>query len=62
LLILEDLRSDLQLRLTEQQSTLEQAKAEVSNDELNRVSKLQRQRLDKQIEQFEELQRVLMRV
>jgi hypothetical protein len=65
--ILNNLRSDLQLRLTEQQQTLEQAKAEVSThihwtNELNQVSELQRARLDKQIEQFEELQRVLMKI
>lgn len=45
-----DLRSDLQLRLTEQQQTLEQ------------VSELQKARLDQQIEQFEELQKVLVKV
>lgn len=65
--ILLNLRSDLQLRLTEQQSTLEQAKSEVSEhihwtDALNQVSELQRVRLNKQIEQFEELQRVLVKI
>ncbi|NRH21199.1 hypothetical protein HOO68_04090 [Candidatus Gracilibacteria bacterium] len=66
-LILIDLRSDLQLRLTEQKNTLESAKSEVKKNirgttELNKVSELQGARLDKQIEQFEELQRVLMKV
>lgn len=61
------LRSDLQLRLTEQLSTLEQAKSEVSThiqwtNVLNQVSELQKARLDRQIEQFEELQRVIMKV
>ena len=65
--ILLDLRSDLAIRLTEQQSTLEQAKSEVEKNivgtpELLAVSELQKTRLDRQIEQFEELQRVLMRV
>ncbi len=64
---IQNLRSDLQLRLTEQQQTIEQAKSEVSEhihgtDELNQVSELQRQRLDRQIEQFEELQRVLVKI
>ncbi len=67
LLILTNLRSDLQLRLIEQQQTLEQAKSSLSthvhwSDELGRVSELQRARLDKQIEQFEELQRVLVKI
>lgn len=65
--ILIDLRSDLNLRLIEQQKTLEQAKSEVEKNikwttELNQVSELQRTRLDKQIEQFEELQKVLVKV
>jgi hypothetical protein len=65
--ILLDLRSDLIVRLAEQQSTLEQAKSEVSEHihwttELNQISNLQRVRLDRQIEQFEELQRVLVMV
>lgn len=65
--LLRDLRSDLSIRLTEQQKTLEQAKSEVEKNikwttELNQVSELQRARLDRQIEQFEELQRVLVKV
>lgn len=67
LYILTDLRSDLTIRIQEQQSTLESAKSEVEKNiawttELNQVSELQRVRLDKQIEQFEELQRVLVRI
>lgn len=66
-LILIDLRSDLQLRLTEQKNTLESAKSEVEKNiawttELNQVSELQRARLNRQIEQLEELQRVLVKV
>jgi hypothetical protein len=64
---LTDLRSDLTIRLAEQQKTLEQAKSEVEQNihgtsELNQVSELQSARLDRQIEQFEELQRVLVKV
>ncbi len=65
--ILTDLRSDLTIRLAEQQKTLEWAKIEVSENikwttELTQVSELQKARLDKQIEQFEELQKVLVKV
>ena len=60
-------RTNLSIRLAEQQQTLESAKSEVEKNiiwttELNKVSELQWARLDKQIEQFEELQRVLMKV
>ena len=65
--ILTDLRSDLTLRLAEQQKTLEWAKSDVEMNivwtpELNEVSELQKARLDRQIEQFEELQKVLVEV
>ncbi len=65
--ILIDLRSDLHLRLTEQQQTLKSAKSEVEKNivwttKLNQVSELQRARLDRQIVQFEELQRVLVKI
>lgn len=65
--VLTDLRSDLSIRITEQQQSLESAKSEVEKNiawttELNQVSELQRARLDRQIEQFEELQRVLVKV
>jgi len=65
--ILANLRSDLWYILQEQTSTLEKAKSSLSTHvhwttELNQVSELQRARLDKQIGQFEELQRVLVRV
>ena len=61
------LRSDLQIRLDEQQKVLESAKSEVEKNihwttELDYVSELQKARLDRQIEQFEELQRVLVKV
>ena len=64
---LTDLRSDLATRLSEQRSTLESAKTEVEKNitgtpELLAVSEAQQVRLDRQIEQFEELQRVLVRV
>ncbi len=64
---LTDLRSDLATRLTEQQQILESAKSEVEKNitgtlDLLAVSELQKTRLDRQIEQFEELQRVLVRV
>ncbi len=65
--ILTDLRSDLSIRLAEQKKNLESAKSEVEKNivwttELNQVSGLQRARLDRQIEQFEELQKVLVKV
>ncbi len=62
-----NLRSDLATRLTEQQQILESAKTEVEKNitgtpELLAVSEAQQVRLDRQIEQFEELQRVLVKV
>jgi phage shock protein A len=66
-MILTDLRSDLATRLAEQRSALESAKTEVEQNitgtpELLAVSEAQQVRLDRQIEQFEELQRILVRV
>lgn len=54
-------------KIEQQQSTLESAKFEVEKNiawttELNQISELQRARLDRQIEQFEELQRILVKV
>jgi len=65
--ILINLRSDLHFRLIEQQSTLTEAKSELEANvkgttELNSISELQQARLNRQIEQFEELQRVLTRI
>ena len=65
--IITNLQNDLTLRLTEQQKALEWAKSDVEMNiawtpELNGVSELQKARLDRQIEQFEELQKVLMKV
>ena len=65
--ILSVLRSDLATRLTEQQQILKSAKTEVEENitgtpELIAVSEAQQVRLDRQIEQFEELQQVLVRV
>lgn len=62
-----NLKSDLTLNLSEQQEILESAKSEVEKNihwttELDQVSELQRARLDRQIEQFEELQRVLVKI
>lgn len=64
---LNNLRSDLAIRLQEQQSNLKSAKSEVEKNikwttELEKISELQKIRIDKQIEQFEELQRVLVKV
>ena len=62
--ILTNLRSDLQIRLNEQKESLEWARSEVESNikwsnNLEQVSEIQKIRLDRQIEQFEELQRVL---
>lgn len=61
-----DLRSDLSIHITEQKQVLESAKSEVEKNitwttELKSVSELQQVRLNKQIEQFEELQKKLIR-
>lgn len=63
---LTSLRSDLSIRLTEQQKLLESAKSEIDSSlkymsELTQVSELQKARLDRQIEQFGELQKVLLK-
>jgi hypothetical protein len=60
-----NLRSDLIYRLEEQQQILTSAQYEFDHHisgttELDQVATLQRQRLDEQIRQFEELQRVLV--
>ncbi len=65
--LLTDLRSDLSIQLTEQQQSVRLAKLEVEKNiqwstELEHISELQITRLDKQIERFEELQRVLIKV
>ena len=65
--ILIDLHSDLSTRLLEQQKSLEWAKSEVEKNlrwtnALEQVSEIQKARLDRQIEQFEELQRVLVKI
>lgn len=64
---LKNLRSKLQILLNKQEKILQQATSEVKENikwtiKLNQVSLLQQARLDKQIEQFEELQRVLVKV
>lgn len=61
-----DLRSDLSIHITEQKQVLESAKSEVEKNitwttELKSVSESQQVRLNKQIEQFEELQKKLIR-
>ncbi len=65
--IIRNLINDLILNTEKQQQSLESAKSEVEKNiawttELEQVSELQRARLDKQIEQFEELQKVLVKV
>ena len=67
LYILQNLRSDLSIRLTEQQKLLESAISETNSNlkwtsELVNISELQQARLDRQIEQFEELQKILVKV
>lgn len=64
--ILTDLRYDLQNRINQQKQLLESAKSEALDNikwttELEQVSELQRIRLDKQIKQFEELQKILIK-
>lgn len=66
-IFLRKLSIDLQDQVTKQKQTLEQAKSEVEKNiqwtgELAQVSDLQKARLDRQIEQFEELQRILVKV
>lgn len=62
-----DFKNDLGVHINEQQKILESAKLEVENNikwtpELEEVSELQKIRLDNQVKQFEELQRVLVKV
>lgn len=63
--LLSNLKGDLNMHIEKEQSTLESAKSEVEKNikwttELNQISELQRARLDKQIKQFEDLQRLLI--
>ncbi len=65
--IIYHLKENLNSRLTEQVKEIEISKVEVERNlrwtnALEQVSELQKARLDRQIEQFEELQRVLMKV
>lgn len=65
--VIHDLQSDMMKDITEQKNILESTKSEVTKNiqwttELNKVSEVQRARLDNQIEQFEELQGVLVKV
>ncbi len=64
--ILKDLRSDLSIRLAEQSRLIQLAKSELEkrlhwSPEITDVSEIQKVRLDRQIEQFEELQKVLVK-
>ncbi len=64
---LRDLRTDLRIQIDSTKSILKWAVSEISENihwttELNAVSELQKSRLDRQIEQFEELQKVLVKV
>ncbi len=66
-LLMQDLRNDLKSNIVEKVEILMQAKSEVSANiqwtpELLAVSEAQKIGLDRQIEQFEELQRVLVRM
>ncbi len=63
---LQNLKSDLALHLSEQKHNLEEAKDEVTENivgttALEQVSELQKERLNRQIEQFEELQKILVK-
>lgn len=65
--ILSDLRSDISIHLLEQQSLLHSAKSDLTKNltwtpELLAVSEAQKLRLDRQISQFEELQKKLARM
>ncbi len=65
--ILTQLQSELNIKISEQQNSLESAKSEVERNingtpELLAVSEEQKIRLDRQIEQFEELQKRLVKV
>lgn len=64
---IDDIIDDLHIRLQEQQDILQEAKSSLSTHiqgtpELLAVSEAQQIRLDRQIEQFEELQRVLVKI
>jgi hypothetical protein len=66
-LLLDNLNSDLVKKIEDMGKTLESAKSEVESTikwttELAQISKLQRSRLDRQIEQFEKLQKVLVKM
>lgn len=63
--VITDINSDLKIRIIQEAEILKQAKSEVSKNltgtlELLEVSKTQKLRLDRQIEQFEELQKRLI--
>jgi hypothetical protein len=64
--LLSNLRSDLYLHIENTQWVLKSSKDEIESattwtNEFESISELQRARLDKQIEQFEKLQKILMR-
>lgn len=65
--LIRDLQGDLIHEVHKRQSLLAEAQSELSHhvtstSELEHVSEIQRIRLDRQIEQFEELQRVMVKV
>ncbi len=67
LLRLSDIHSDLSAEIEQQKQILESAKSEVEKNikwtiELDSISDLQQVRIDRQIEQFEELQKILIKV
>ncbi len=66
-MVQENISSDLISRIEKIKHSLQSAKSEVSKNiqwttELDHVSELQKVRLNKQIEQFEALQKVLVKV
>lgn len=63
LVMLENLRSDLITRIGQQKWILQNAEREIAkvNNQTKDVFELQKSRLDRQIEQFEELQNILLK-
>ncbi len=65
--ILRDLKKDLSVRLSEQESLLHEAKRKVKKHldtlpELEDTKRVQEMRLDSQIQEFEKLQKILVKV
>ncbi len=65
--IIQDLQSDLNQNIIRRKNILESAKSDVANNlkgtpDLMKVSELQQARLDSQIQEFEKLQKILVKV